>query len=219
MSLQPVAAAADFDEKRNAKIHRALHFAFHDFGNAFDFIDRRIEKKFVVDLENHFRLEPFSLQRIGNAYHRNLYEIRRGTLHWRIDGVAFGGLAGGCILRIDVAQRSPAAKNRNRISRLARFRYGRFHERLYFRIETEIRFDEIRGLPAQNTESLRKAECGNPVNDSDLCEGYTYDDATKIITLNCIETTDEMVKLIKIVKCDENSLQLDFDGEIRVFTK
>ena len=61
--------------------------------------------------------------------------------------------------------------------------------------------------------------CGNPVNDSDLCEGYTYDDATKIITLNCIETTDEMVKLIKIVKCDENSLQLDFDGEIRVFTK
>mgnify|MGYP002513063258 FL=1 len=61
--------------------------------------------------------------------------------------------------------------------------------------------------------------CGNPVNDSDLCEGYTYSDATKIITLNCIETTDEMVTTIKIVKCDENSLQLDFDGEIRVFTK
>ena len=61
--------------------------------------------------------------------------------------------------------------------------------------------------------------CGNPVNDSDLCEGYTYDDATKTITLNCIETTDEMVTTIKIVKCDENSLQLDFNGEIRIFTK
>ena len=59
--------------------------------------------------------------------------------------------------------------------------------------------------------------CGNPVNDSDLCEGYTYDDATKTITLNCIETTDEMVTTIKIVKCDENSLQLDFNGEIRIF--
>lgn len=59
--------------------------------------------------------------------------------------------------------------------------------------------------------------CGNPVNDSDLCEGYTYDDATKTITLNCIETTDEMVTKIKIVKCDENSLHLDFDGEIRIF--
>ena len=32
--------------------------------------------------------------------------------------------------------------------------------------------------------------CGNPVNDSDLCEGYTYDDATKTITLNCIENSD-----------------------------
>ena len=61
--------------------------------------------------------------------------------------------------------------------------------------------------------------CGNPVNDSDLCEGYTYDDATKTITLNCIETTDEMVTIIKIVKCDENSLHLDFDGEIRIFAK
>lgn len=61
--------------------------------------------------------------------------------------------------------------------------------------------------------------CGNSVNDSDLCEGYRYDDATKTITLNCIETTDEMVTTIKIIKCDENSLHLDFDGETRIFTK
>ena len=61
--------------------------------------------------------------------------------------------------------------------------------------------------------------CGNSVNDSDLCEGYTYDDATKTITFNCIETTDEMVTTIKIVKCDENSLHLDFNGEIRIFEK
>ena len=61
--------------------------------------------------------------------------------------------------------------------------------------------------------------CGNSVNDSDLCEGYTYDDSTKTITLNCIEITDEMVTTIKIVKCDENSLHLDFDGETRVFEK
>ena len=61
--------------------------------------------------------------------------------------------------------------------------------------------------------------CGNPVNDSDLCEGYTYDNATKTITFDCLETTDEMVTEIKIVKCDEKELQLDFNGEIRVFTK
>ena len=77
-----------------------------------------------------------------------------------------------------------------------------------------------------DTETIRFGEdgsfayycgCGNPVNDSDLCEGYTYDDTKKTITLDCIETTDEMVTIIKIVKCDENSLHLDFDGEIRIF--
>ena len=61
--------------------------------------------------------------------------------------------------------------------------------------------------------------CGNPVNDSDMCESYTYDDATKTITLNCFEATEEMVTTIKVVECNENSLQLDFDGEIRIFEK
>ena len=79
-----------------------------------------------------------------------------------------------------------------------------------------------------DTETIRFGEdgsftyycgCGNPVNDSDLCEGYTYDDPTKTITLDCIELTDEMITVIKIVKCDENSLHLDFDGEIRIFEK
>lgn len=61
--------------------------------------------------------------------------------------------------------------------------------------------------------------CGNPVNDSDLCEGYTYDEATKTITLDCIETTEEMVVAIKVVSCDGAELKLDFNGDIRVFTK
>ncbi len=61
--------------------------------------------------------------------------------------------------------------------------------------------------------------CGDPVNDSDLCEGYTYDDTTKTITLDCLENTDEMITEIKIVKCEENELHLDFDGDVRVFTK
>lgn len=61
--------------------------------------------------------------------------------------------------------------------------------------------------------------CGNPVNDADLCESYKYDDETKTITLECIETTDEMITVIKIVKCEGEELHLDFDGETRIFTK
>lgn len=61
--------------------------------------------------------------------------------------------------------------------------------------------------------------CGNPVNDADLCEGYSYDDGSKTITLECLEETDEMITEIKIVKCDGNELHLDFNGDVRVFSK
>ena len=61
--------------------------------------------------------------------------------------------------------------------------------------------------------------CGNPVNDSDLCENYTYNDKTKEITLDCFEETDETVTTIKVVKSTETTLELDFNGEIRKFEK
>jgi hypothetical protein len=61
--------------------------------------------------------------------------------------------------------------------------------------------------------------CGNPVNDADLCDGYTYDEATKTIKLDYIEKTDDAVTEIKVVKCEGNELQLDFGGEILTFTK
>ena len=61
--------------------------------------------------------------------------------------------------------------------------------------------------------------CGNPVNDSDLCESYSYNDETKEITFECFETTEETVTSIKIVNSTEDSLELDFDGEIRKFEK
>lgn len=59
--------------------------------------------------------------------------------------------------------------------------------------------------------------CGNPVNDADLIEGYTYDDNTKVITFKAVETTEEMVTKVTVVSCDEKKLVLDFDGEKREF--
>ena len=61
--------------------------------------------------------------------------------------------------------------------------------------------------------------CGNSVNDSDLCDGYAYNEETKEIKLDCFETTEEMIKNIKVVKVSENNLELDFNGEIRKFKK
>jgi hypothetical protein len=52
-----------------------------------------------------------------------------------------------------------------------------------------------------------------------MCESYTYDDKTKEIKFDCFETTDEMVTTVKVVKVTEDTLELDFDGEIRTFEK
>jgi hypothetical protein len=61
--------------------------------------------------------------------------------------------------------------------------------------------------------------CGNPVNDSDLCESYIYNDETKEIKLDCFETTKDTITTIKIVNSTETTLELDFNGEVRKFEK
>ena len=83
--------------------------------------------------------------------------------------------------------------------------------------ETEYDTEYLSFLPNGNFSYY--CACGEPVNDSDLCETYTYNNETKTINLNCYETTSSMIKTIKIIKYDENTLELDFDGDIRKFTK
>lgn len=61
--------------------------------------------------------------------------------------------------------------------------------------------------------------CGNPVNDSDLCESYTYNEETKEIVLECFEETEDTITTIKIVSSTDTTLELDFNGEIRKFEK
>ena len=59
--------------------------------------------------------------------------------------------------------------------------------------------------------------CGNPVNDSDLCDGYTFDPKTNVITLKYTFPSRDAVTKIKVIKCSEDELVLDFDGDIRTF--
>ncbi len=60
--------------------------------------------------------------------------------------------------------------------------------------------------------------CGDPVNDSDLCEYYVYDDESKTITLGCEDTTSNMVTSFKIISSSKDKLVLDFNNEERTFT-
>ena len=80
--------------------------------------------------------------------------------------------------------------------------------------------DDIETIKFKSDKSFSYyCACGNPVNDSDLCETYTYNEETKEIKLDCFETTEETVTNIKIVEVSEDTLELDFNGEIRKFEK
>lgn len=61
--------------------------------------------------------------------------------------------------------------------------------------------------------------CGNPVNDDDLCEGYSFDDETQTIYLDFAEKTSETVTKIQVKSCDGETLVLDFAGDLRTFEK
>lgn len=61
--------------------------------------------------------------------------------------------------------------------------------------------------------------CGNPVNDSDLCDGFSYNIKTKTITLKYTEKTSDTITKLIVKKVNEDELVLDFDGEVRTFLK
>lgn len=61
--------------------------------------------------------------------------------------------------------------------------------------------------------------CGNPVNDSDLCDGYIYDENTQEIILDYCEVTDDSITILKIMKLTKDTIEIDFDGEIKTFIR
>lgn len=59
--------------------------------------------------------------------------------------------------------------------------------------------------------------CGEPVNDSDLIDSYSYDSDQKIITFNTQSQTASMITEVKVIEYDNEHIKLDFNGDIREF--
>jgi hypothetical protein len=81
--------------------------------------------------------------------------------------------------------------------------------------DSECDVENLCFLP--NGEFRYSCGCGNPVNDADVVESYSFDETTNMFTLNCYEDIEGMVTEIKLISCDGERLELDFEGEVRVF--
>lgn len=60
---------------------------------------------------------------------------------------------------------------------------------------------------------------GMSINDSDVCSKFTYNPSNRTISLICYQEVLGTVKDIVIKEYDNNTLVLDFNGDLRVFTK
>ena len=94
----------------------------------------------------------------------------------------------------------------------------------------ECPFGEIRWTreTENDTEFLRFADdgsyhyycgCGNPVDDSDLCDGYSYDPDTKTVRLRYCEDFPGAITEIVVKEFSGDRLVLDYQGDIRTFEK
>ena len=81
--------------------------------------------------------------------------------------------------------------------------------------DTECDTETLCFLP--NGEFRYSCACGNPVNDADMVESYSYDEATQKFTLICYEEIEGMITEIELVSCDGERLELNFGGEVRIF--
>ena len=60
--------------------------------------------------------------------------------------------------------------------------------------------------------------CGSPVDNSDVCEKYTYNDETKTITLDCGDGETEKIEIISYEE-DELTLKFEQGTKVRTFAK
>lgn len=59
--------------------------------------------------------------------------------------------------------------------------------------------------------------CGNPIENYDLCESYTYNVKTNTINLNCTNNVKDIIDTLQIISCTNKELKLKFGKEIIIF--
>src|SRR5579864_5846039 len=143
-----------------------LHDLLDDGLEALKLFCRALEKKLVVDLQNHARAEFFRDQAAVDFDHGEFDEIGGSALKRRVHRGAFGKIAQVGLRRIDFWNGTDAAEHRARDAGLAGF--GDLAFEIFFNaaVTVEIGGDEFRGFFLVNLQILRQAEGGESIDDA-----------------------------------------------------
>src|SRR5579872_5345823 len=166
--IAPIGADFDVDEQRDVERMDLLHSVLDEGLEALEFFGGALEKKLVVDLQNHARAKFFRDQAAVDFDHGEFDEIGGGSLERRVHRGAFGEIAQVGLRRIDFGNRADAAEHGARDAGLARF--GDLAFEIFFdaAVAVEVSGDEFRGFFLVDLQILREAKGGEAVDDAEI---------------------------------------------------
>ena len=169
MGFEPVGTDADGDLDGEAfEGERGLHLTGDDVANHLFLRTVEVEDEFVVDLEDHLRLQVLFGELAVDADHGQLDHVGGGALDGHVDGVALGEGASGGVARVDVGQVAAASEQRGGIATFA----GPFDtlgdEGADVGILLKILADERRRFAARDGELRGQAEGRDAVENAEV---------------------------------------------------
>src|SRR5882672_11672274 len=84
LRVDPILSSADSYDERHAQIGHPLHLAFYKGSGIRPFLLRGLKHQLVMHLEEHRGPQICLLQGCVDANHRDLDEVGRRTLEWRV---------------------------------------------------------------------------------------------------------------------------------------
>ena len=130
MRLAPVAAKVDVDPERDPERQDMLHLVLHQLLHDEPFPFQHLEHQLIMDLHDEAASQTFAAEPVEHVHHRQLDDVRRGTLDGVVDGIPLGKSADVTVGAADVGNGELPAEKRGDVPLCLSQPHAVFQERL-----------------------------------------------------------------------------------------
>src|SRR5271165_973670 len=168
LQIPPVRSHAEINLQRHFEFEGGFHLVSDELFHGVEFGFGDFEDQFVVDLEQHARLQV-ALAQVGvDADHGQLDEVGCGALQRSVNGGALGEAAQVPVLAEHVGERTDASEERGDLKLAARLLEGAVDELAHACVLFEVGVDEALGLFLVDADLLREPEGRESVDDAEV---------------------------------------------------
>src|SRR5690606_14202128 len=166
--LIPVIAYTGLHQQWYIEAGGGAHALLQAGADLVDQVFADLQYQFVVNLHHYPGIQAGVLQPGIHLDHGALDDVCCGALHRRVDRGAFGTLAHGLVLRMDLRQVQAAAEQGLDVTLVRSLDAGVFHVAQHARVAGEVAVDTVLGLLAIDTDRLGQAEGAHAVDQAEV---------------------------------------------------